>query len=166
MNARMRVILSGWGAIFALSFGFLSSSSAVAEPIRFSTSGQFDLASGTVDLAGVSDAAPEGKNFVIGAVPVAGMAGRPLGSVPFRLQFQFNNDLPSIDVSGTVGSLGYNPWLPVLDPTVSTSATQEQLGLYPAAFRDLIAHPDWFHTTSFRVRRQADDGHIRVCRAV
>ena len=149
MNARMRVILKGWGAIFALSFGFLSPPSAVAEPIRFSTSGQFDLASGTVDLAGVSDAAPEGKNFVIGAVPVAGVEG-PLGSVPFRLQFQFNNDLPSIDVSGTVGSLGYNPWLPVLDPTVSTSATQEQLGLYPAAFRDLIAHPDWFHTTSFR----------------
>jgi hypothetical protein len=38
----------------------------------------------------------------------------------------------------------------VLDPTVSTSATQGQLALYPAAFRDLIAHPDWFHTTSFR----------------
>ena len=70
--------------------------------------------------------------------------------MPFRLQFRFNNDLPPIDVSGTVGSLGYNPWLPVLDPTVSTSATQEQLALYPAAFRDLIAHPDWFHTTSFR----------------
>ena len=59
MNARMRVILKGWGSIFALSFGLLSPSSAVAEPILFSTSGQFDLASGTVDLAGVSDAAPE-----------------------------------------------------------------------------------------------------------
>ena len=149
MNARMRVILTGWGSILALSFGFFSPASAVAEPILFSTSGQFDLATGTVDLAGVSDAAPDEKNFEIGAVPVAGVAG-PLGSVPFRLQFQFNNNLPAIDVSGTVGSFGYNPWLPVLDPAVSTSATQEQLALYPAAFRNLIAHPDWFHTTSFR----------------
>ena len=76
MNARMRVILNGWGAIFALSFGLLNPSSAAAEPIRFSTSGQFDLATGTVDLAGVSDAAPEGKNFAIGAVPVAGVEAR------------------------------------------------------------------------------------------
>jgi hypothetical protein len=149
MNARMRVILNGWGAIFALSFGLLTPSSATAEPIRFSTSGLFDLATGTVKLAGVSDAAPEGQNFAIGAVPVAGVEG-PLGNVPFRLQFRFNNDLPPIDVSGTVGSLGYNPELPVLDPAVSTTATLEQLALYPAAFRDLIAHPDWFHTTSFR----------------
>ncbi len=46
MNARMRAVLTGWGLLLAFSFGFLSPFSAVAEPILFSASGQFDLASG------------------------------------------------------------------------------------------------------------------------
>ena len=102
--------------VFALSFGLL---------ILLSGGGRTDpvLDVGLVrpgdghrrSRAASATPPPRGKNFAIGAVPVAGVGG-PLGSVPFRLQFQFDNDLPPIDVSGTVGSLGYNPMLPVLDP--------------------------------------------------
>jgi len=142
------MILKGWGAVLGLSFGLFNPPSATADAIRFSTSGQFRLASGTVDLDGVSDVVAT-DGFPIGAIPVGDIAG-PMGDAPFRLQFRFDHDLPPIDVSGTAPSLGYNPDLPALDPVASTSATEDQLSLYPVPFRDLIAHPDWLHTTSFR----------------
>jgi hypothetical protein len=147
-NARTAVIVKGWASAFALAIGLWNSSPAVADPIRFSTSGHFDMPAGTGELAGVTDAAP-GDSVLIGTVPVDGING-VLGATAFHIQFKFNTDLPPIDVSGTATYFGYNPDLPVLDSVVSTSATSAQVGLYPELFQKLIAHPDWLHTTSFR----------------
>ncbi|APW60771.1 PEP-CTERM sorting domain-containing protein [Paludisphaera borealis] len=146
-NARTTVRFKGWASAFALAIGLWNSTPAAADPIRFSTSGRFELAAGTGELAGVTDATPA-DSILIGAVPVDGFTD-PLGSTAFHIQFKFNGDLPTIDVSGTATYLAYNPDLPVLDAVVSTSATSAQIGLYPELFQRLIAHPDWLHTTSF-----------------
>jgi hypothetical protein len=122
---------------------------ATADPILYSTSGQFDIAAGTLVLAGVTDASPS-ANILLGSVSVGQVQG-PLGVAPFHIQFQFSGGLPSIDLSGTVPfSLGYNGGQIIENPAVTTTATTAQAGLYPAIFQEMLAHPDWVRTTSFR----------------
>jgi hypothetical protein len=147
-NARTAVMVKGWAAAFALAIGLWNATPASADPIRFSTSGTFDLPTGSTELAGVTDATP-GASIQIGTLPLDGVEGA-LGASAFHVQIKFNDDLPAIDVRGTMPSLGYSPDLPVHDTVVSTSATSAQIGLYPQLFRNLIAHPDWLHTMSFR----------------
>ena len=150
MNARMRVILKGWGCDFR---------PLPRLPQPLFGGGRTDP---VLDVGSVRPGVghrrsrrcercrPRGQELRDWRRPGGGR-GRPAGEcavsspVPVQQQPPLHQSparsVPSVTI----------PWLPVLDPTVSTSATQEQLGLYPAAFRDLIAHPDWFHTTSFRV---------------
>jgi PEP-CTERM motif len=147
-NARISGILKGCATGFTLAVALWYSPSASAAPIRFSTSGNFDLPAGTGELAGVTGA-EAGDRIGIGTVAVDQIVG-VLGSTTFHLQFKFNDDLPSINVSGTIPYLGYNPDVPVLNTVVSTTASSAQLGMYPELFKKLIEHPDWLHTTSFR----------------
>lgn len=147
-NARTVVRLKGWASAFALAVGLLQAGPASASPIRFSTSGTFELPTGSTELSGVTDAAPA-DSIQIGTLPVDGVEGA-LGASAFHVQIKFNEDLPAIEVRGTMPSLGYSPDLPVHDAVVSTSATADQIGLYPQLFQNLIAHPDWLHTMAFR----------------
>ena len=147
-NARTSVWVKGWASAFALVIGLWHATPASADPIRFSTSGTFDLPSGPTALAGVTDASP-GDSIQIGSLPVDGVEGA-LGASAFHVQIKFNADLPAIDVRGVMPSLGYSPDSPALDTVVSTSATPAQTGLYPQLFQNLIAHPDWLHTMAFR----------------
>lgn len=147
-NVRAAWIVKGWAAAIVLAVGLWAPAPAAAVPIRFSTSGTYELPGASGDFVGVNDADP-GDSIPVGALRVEGLTG-PLGSMAFHLQFRFSNDLPAIDVSGTIQYPGYNPDLPVLDSVVSTSATSAQIGLYPELFQKLLAHPDWIHTTSFR----------------
>ncbi len=147
-NARTIVMVKGWASAFALAMGLLHATPAAAVPIRFSTSGTFDLPSGPTDLIGASGLEPS-DNLKIGSIKVEGIDG-PVGDSEFHVRFKFDNDLPTIDVSGAIRSFGYNPDMPVLHPVVSTSATSAQVGMYPEVFQNLLAHPDWIHTSSFR----------------
>ena len=147
-NARTSVWVKGWASAFALVIGLWHATPASADPIRFSTSGTFDLPSGPTALAGVTDASP-GDSIQIGSLPVDGVEGA-LGASAFHVQIKFNADLPAIDVRGVMPSLGYSPDSPALDTVVSTSATPAQTGLYPQLFQNLIAHPDWLQTRAIR----------------
>lgn len=147
VNASRTVLFGGWAWGVVLGLGAFSAS-AQASPISFSTSGRFELPAGPVDLVGRTDAAADNDFLSLGTISAAGNPGS-LGETPFRLTFAFDG-LPSIDVGGTVGWLGYNPDMPVLATTVATTATPDQVGLYPEIFQRLLAHPDWMHTTSFR----------------
>jgi PEP-CTERM motif len=131
--------------ILALAAG--SSRDVKADPVLFSTSGHFDLLSGTGNLVGVNNVGA--ASHQVGTIPL-GDQPAPQAEVPFHIQFRFNDGLPPIDVTGTVNhDIYYNPDFSVLDPVVTTSATLAQRGLYPADFQDLIVHPDWLHLTSF-----------------
>lgn len=148
MNTSVRGSLAVWGSIWAVAFGVvIHSPSAQASPIPFSTSGSFELPVGKVDLAGVTNSTAEGF-LVLGTITV-GDYPNALGEASFQLKFEFDG-LPAINVGGTIPWIGYNPDMPVRDVVVSTTATVDQIGLYPELFRQLLAHPDWMHTTSFR----------------
>jgi hypothetical protein len=148
MVARTQTVVRRWCSLLALAIGLLLPAAAGADPIRFSTSGDLDFAQGTKPLSGVTDAAP-GDWILIGSTPIPSDWTTALGDTPFHLEFQFNNNLPAIDVSGTIPWIGYNPDMPVQDVHVSTSATQAELGLYPTLFQNLLANPDWLHSTSY-----------------
>jgi len=140
-------ISRAWAGAFALALGVLSAP-AQAAPIRFSTSGSFDLPAGPVDLVGRSDATADGPFVSIGTIPVDANPGA-LGDSPFQLKFAFDG-LPEIRVSGTILSVGYNPDMPVQDVIVTTAATPDQFASYPELFQRLLANPGWMHTTSYR----------------
>ena len=139
LGRRLWVVVLGIGAL---------SASAQASPISFSTTGRFELPAGSVDLVGRSNAAADSDFLSLGTISVGANAGA-LGETPFHLTFAFDG-LPSIDVGGKVGWIGYNPDMPVLDTTATTTAASDQIALYPEVFQRLLAHPDWMHTTSFR----------------
>lgn len=130
----------------ALALGFLFAQSATADPIHYSTSGQFEHSKGTLDLIGVSNA-PADAWLPLGSIAVTG--GETTGSTPFHVHFEFNGALPSIDVSGAIGWVGYNSNEFIENPVVTTSATAAQFSLYPIIFQDMLAHPDWIRTTSY-----------------
>ncbi|WP_165251366.1 PEP-CTERM sorting domain-containing protein [Paludisphaera soli] len=144
---RITIVAGAWAWALALGLGALSST-AQAQPIRFSTSGTFELPAGPVEMIGKTDATAEAGGLIIGAVPVGGNPGA-LGSTPFQLKFAFDG-LPDIEVGGTILNLGYNPDLPVQDVIATTTAASAQIRQYPEMFQRLLAHPDWMHTTSFR----------------
>src|SRR5262245_55414014 len=115
MNARTQTDLARWTSILALAAGLFSSTTALASPIFFSTSGTFDLPSGTAPLLGVTDATPQDDDdVVIGAVPASQLPVGPESNTPFQLHFTFNNGLKPIDVSGVIPSIGYNTDWPIL----------------------------------------------------
>lgn len=147
VNASKSVRFGGRLWVVVLGIGALSAS-AQASPIQFSTSGRFELPAGPVDLVGRSNATADNDFLSLGTISVGANAGA-LGETPFHLTFAFDG-LPSIDVGGTITWIGYNPDMPVMDTTVTTTATPDQIGLYSDVFQRLIAHPDWLHTTSFR----------------
>lgn len=150
INTRSAFVVRGWTGAIALLAGLAVSSPSQAAPIRFSASGSFELPAGAVELAGAPGEmeASGGSAVRLGTIPVGGNSG-PLGDAPFRLTLSFEG-LPDIDVRGEIPSIGYNPDLPVRNAVATTSATPDQIGLYPDVFQRLIAHPDWLHTTSFR----------------
>ncbi|AMV36311.1 PEP-CTERM sorting domain-containing protein [Planctomyces sp. SH-PL62] len=149
MNASVRGLITSkhraW--VVVLGFGVLSAS-AQASPVRFSTSGSFVLPAGTVELAGKTDVTIGDGPLSLGTLPIGENPGG-LGAAPFQVKFTFDG-LPEIQVSGTIAWLGYNANMPVHDTVVTTSATSNQIGLYPEVFQRLIAHPDWMHTTSYQ----------------
>ncbi len=144
---RITIVAGAWAWALALGLGALTPS-VQAQPIRFSTSGTFELPAGPVDLIGRDDATAEAGGLIIGAVPVDANPGT-LGATPFQLRFAFDG-LPDIAVSGTIPWIGYNPDMPVQDVLATTTAASDQIRQYPEMFRRLLAHPDWMHTTSFR----------------
>lgn len=121
--------------------------SATADPIHFSTSGQFELSTGTVALSGVSDA-PADEGILLGTIPLTA-GDEAQGSTSFQIRFEFDGGLPSIEVAGTIGQIRYNANEFIGNPVVTTSATSAQIDLYPTIFQDMIAHPDWIRTTSY-----------------
>ena len=144
---RMRSIAVGFGLVFAIII--LGPARAIGDVIRFSTSGRFDLTSGNAGFVGVSNIVPS-DTFALGtiSIPSGPLAGYP-GEGTFSIQFQFNNELPAITITGMIAMPGYNFDEPVLNSLVFTSATAAQLALYPDLFQRLIAHPNWLHTSSF-----------------
>ncbi|WP_406698393.1 hypothetical protein V5E97_05975 [Singulisphaera sp. Ch08] len=120
--------------------------SAMADPIHFSTSGQFDLSSGTVALSGISNATAD-LSVPLGSIPLIG--GQAQGSTPFHIRFEFDGGLPSIEVAGSIGWIGYSSNEFIENPVVTTSATSAQIDLYPTIFQEMLAHPDWIRTTSY-----------------
>lgn len=149
MVARTQTVARWWFAILALIVGLLVPGSAPAAPVLFSTSGDFAFPSATTTLTGVTNAKPQDR-LLIGAIPIPPADGmHHLGDTPFHLHFQFTNGLSPIDVSGIVRSIGYNTDWPIRNPVVTTSAASADLGLYPAVFQSMLAHPDWLHSTSF-----------------
>jgi len=147
IKARRSLRAGSWAGAIALWVGIGAPSLAQASPIPFSASGSFKLPAGAVELGGTPDAMSD-QMVVLGTIPVDGNPGS-LGDATFDLKLSFDG-LPDIDVSGVIPSIGYNPDLPVLNAVVTTTATPDQIGLYPDLFQKLIAHPDWMHTTSFR----------------
>jgi hypothetical protein len=147
INTRRALLARGWTAPIALLAVLAVSTPSQASPIPFSVSGSFELPTGAVDLAGELDTTVS-ERFVLGTIPVDANPGS-LGDAPFQLRFAFDG-LPAIEVSGVIPSIGYNPDLPVQGAVVTTTATPDQVGLYPDLLQRLIAHPDWMHTSSFR----------------
>jgi hypothetical protein len=145
--ARRSFVVAGWAGAIALLVGLGFPAPLQAAPIRFSATGSFELPAGAVDLGG-EPATMSNDQVVLGTIPVDGNPGS-LGDAPFHLKISFDG-LPDIDVSGVIPSIGYNPDLPVLDTAVTSTATPDQIGLYPELFQRLIAHPEWMHTMSFR----------------
>jgi hypothetical protein len=150
INTRRALLVRGWAGAIALLAGLAVSTPSQASPIPFTVSGRFGLPAGAVDLAGELDTTVSDR-FVLGTIPVDANPGS-LGAAPFHLRFVFEG-LPAIEVSGVIPSIGYNWDLPVRDAVVITTASPDQIGLYPDLLQRLIAHPDWMHTTSFRSDR-------------
>lgn len=150
MMVRAGRSLMPWVSLIAASLVALGATPAAAEAVRYSTSGQVALGYGTIPLQGVTDVAlaDDGKFLSFGSIPSRGQAGGMMQG-DFRVRFDFREGLPSIDVAGTIGWVGYNFDMPAIDPVVTTSATAAEIARYPAVFRDLLAHPDWLHTSSF-----------------
>ncbi len=106
--------------------------SAAADPIHFSTSGQFELSTGTVALSGVSDA-PADEGILLGTIPLT-EGDEAQVSTPFQIRFDFDGGLPSIEVAGSIGRVNYNSNEFIGNPVVTTSATSAQIDLYPTIF--------------------------------
>lgn len=146
--ARTQTVAARWFSLLALAGVLAASNRVEAEPVLYSTSGDFTLPSGTVSITGMTNADPQSV-LGMGTVPTGPIVTSGLVDSPFHLEFTFNNGLPPIDVTGAVRSITYDTDWPIVNSVVTTSATSAQIPLYPTNFQNLIAHPDWLHSTSF-----------------
>lgn len=133
----------------------LHAQSALADPIVFSTTGRFELPTGTAELIGVNGAPGESEDYYVGEVPYH-MGDAGAHNTPFHLRFEFNGGLPAIEVSGTVRFMGYNLGVLVENPVVTSTADLSQQNLYPTFFQEMLAHPEWLRTNSFSTSEPTD----------
>jgi hypothetical protein len=132
----------------AIVLGSLSASSASAAAILASTSGSVETSWGPRPLIGVTGADASGDDFKLGSIAVGQRNDNPWAGI-LHLKFQFNNDLPSVELDGRVRWLAYNPMESLINAKVATTANAAQIALYPPLFQRLLAHPDWIRTISF-----------------
>lgn len=152
-----------------VSLASLSSSLAVADPIlsaspskleppitdnsmMASTSGRFETTWGSRDLIGFTSKDLSGlsasDSLSLGSIAVGDrQADKWTGT--FKIEIHFANGLPSVELAGEVGWLGYNPAEAVINPSIKTIASDEQIGLYPELIQRLIESPTSMRSMSF-----------------